>query len=126
MDKKVHEAIAEAIVRTSGYWHADNPLYDARNPGGLLAFSPTQARDDKGYRVFNSVLDGTQALFYDVQLKLTGKSRAKLKPESTLTDFAAACGLPLAASNWASFLRKALHDQTISPKTPLRHFLGEQ
>jgi len=126
MDKKVIEAVAEAIVRTSGYWNADNPIYDARNPGGLLAFSPTQSRDDNGYRVFASALDGMQALMYDVQLKLSGKSRARLKPEQTFADFAAACGLPNAAVNWAAFLRKALHDSTINPKTPISHFLGEQ
>jgi hypothetical protein len=126
MDKRVLEAVAEAIVRTSGYWNADNPIYDARNPGGLLAFSPTQTRDENGYRVFSSSLDGMQALLYDVQLKLAGKSRAKLGPDSTLADFAASCGLPNAAVNWSAFLRKALHDANISPKTPISHFLGDK
>lgn len=125
MDRKIIEAVAEAIVKTSGYWNADNPIYDARNPGGLLAFSPTQSRDVSGYRVFASSLDGMQALLYDVQLKLSGKSRAKLKPENTLADFAAACGLPNAGVAWSAFLRKALHDANINPKTPLAHFLGQ-
>jgi hypothetical protein len=126
MERKVIEALSEAIIRTSGYWNADNPIYDARNPGGLLAFSPTQTRDANGYRVFASALDGMQALIYDVQLKLSGKSRARLSPDSTLADFAAACGLPTtAAVNWSAFLRKALHDANINPKTPIAHFLKD-
>ena len=123
MDRKVIEAVAEAIVKTSGYWNADNPIYDARNPGGLLAFSPTQTRDANGYRIFASSLDGMQALLYDVQLKLNGKSRSKLAPKNTLADFAASCGLPNAAVAWSAFLRKALHDAEIRPTTPISHFL---
>lgn len=123
MDRKVIEAVAEAIIRTSGYWNADNPLYDARNPGGLLAFSATQSKDANGNRIFASVLDGMQALIYDVGLKLEGKSRARLRPDQTFADFAAACGLPNAGVAWSAFLRKALHDSTISPKTPIEHFL---
>ena len=126
MKRKTIEAMAEAIARTSGYWNADTACYQARNPGGLVAFKESHDRDATGLRVFPSVLDGMQALFYDVQLKLEGKARTKLLPSATLADFSEACGLQrTAAVNWAAFLRKALDDQTISHKSTIDKFLGE-
>src|SRR5579871_129648 len=120
MTKRKLEAVAEAIVKTSGYWNADSEVYEARNPGGLLGFSPTHKKTASGFRQFASMIDGFQALLYDVELKMAGKSRAKLKPESTLEDFAVACGFQKpAAVNWAAFLRKALRDDKISHKTAI-------
>lgn len=121
MTRKSLEALAEAIAHYSGYFEAGSSLYDARNPGGLKALGQTD--DGKGNRVFRSVIDGYQALFYDVELKVTGKSRAKLKPESTLQDLSVAYNLPLGTPTaWARFLRKALHDDKISVNTPLSYF----
>lgn len=123
MERCKLEAVAEAIMRTSGYTQPENPLYVARNPGGLKAFSPSQPKDEHGNRVFNSLLDGLQALLFDVSLKLEGKSRHKLGPSSTLAEFAVACGQPAtAATAWAAFLRKALHDETINQKVHLSYF----
>jgi hypothetical protein len=119
------EALAEAVSAYSGYSDPASPLYAARNPGGLKA-SVGQANDGKGNRTFRSVIDGLQATFYDVELKVTGRSRAKLKPESTLIDLSAAYNLPiLTATAWARFLRKALNDPTISAHTPLSYFTKE-
>lgn len=124
MNKQKLEALAEAIVCYSGYREPDSVLYKARNPGGLKAIGLVQARDEKGNRTFRSVIDGLQALFYDVELKVTGKSRAQLKPESTLIDLSSAYNLPITtATAWARFLRAALSDSTISSKTPLSYFL---
>ncbi len=124
MDRRKLEAVAEAIVRTSGYLNADTPIYTGRNPGGLLAFSPRHARDEQGFRVFPSVMNGMEALFFDVALKLEGKSRAHLAATDTLSDFAEACGLNRAAAvNWSAFLRKALHDPALSQKTEISYFL---
>lgn len=124
MTRKSLEALAEAIASYSGYFDAGSPLYDARNPGGLKAMG--QSDDGKGNRVFRSVIDGYQALFYDVELKVTGKSRAKLQPESTLQDLAIAYNLPVGTPTaWSRYLRKALHDDSISAKTPLSYFTKE-
>jgi hypothetical protein len=125
MNKRILEAIAEAIAQTSGYHIPDHPLHAARNPLGLLAYSPAHLRDEQGHRIFTSVLDGWQAGLFDVDIKMSGRSRAHLKPESTFADFAVACGQPAtAAQAWAKFLRRALHDETINHKTLLEHFLG--
>jgi hypothetical protein len=119
------ESLAEAVVAYSGYADPASPLYAARNPGGLKALGP-QPDDGNGNRTFRSVIDGLQALFFDVELKVTGRSRAKLKPESTLIDLSTAYNLPiLTATAWARFLRKALNDPTISAHTPLSYFTKE-
>lgn len=124
MNRRKREALAEAIIHYSGYNDPGSTLHDARNPGGLKAMGLIQARDEKGNRTFQSVIDGIQALFYDVELKVSGKSRAQLKPESTLIDLSASYNLPITtATAWARFLRKAIHDESISATTPLSYFL---
>jgi len=127
IERRKLEAIAEAIAATSGYHIPDNPLHAARNPGGLPAVSASHQRDAENRRVFTSVLDGMQALLFDIEVKLSGKSRARLQPTNTLADFAAAFGQPTtAAQAWAKFIRRALHDDAITAKTALSYFLGEQ
>lgn len=124
MQRTKLEALAEAVSAYSGYSDPASPLYAARNPGGLKASG--QPDDEHGNRVFRSVIDGLQALFFDVELKVTGRSRAKLKPESTLIDLSTSYNLPiLTATAWARFLRKALNDSTISAHTPLSFFTKE-
>lgn len=126
MDRRKLEAIAEAIADTSGYRTPDSPLYAARNPGGLAAFSPAHPRDVNSRRVFTSVLDGMQALMFDIEVKMAGRSRANLQPNSTLADFAVAFGQPAtAAQAWAKFIRRALHDEAVTHKTMLSYFLGD-
>lgn len=124
MTRQKLEALSEAVSAYSGYSDPASPLYAARNPGGLKAAG--QPDDGQGNRVFRSVIDGFQALFFDVELKVTGRSRAKLKPESTLIDLSTSYNLPiLTATAWARFLRKALNDTTISAHTPLSYFTKE-
>lgn len=117
------EALAEAIIAYSGYLDPESSLYRARNPGGLPATSFKHKRDEEGNRIFKSLIDGIQALLYDVDLKLSGKSRNGLSRESTLTDFAIAFGCnKLHAMAWAKFLSKALQDN-ITHATRLERFL---
>jgi hypothetical protein len=126
MTKKRIETLADAIVAYSGYNEPGSDLYLARNPGGLKAIGIIQARDEKGNRTFRSVIDGYQALYYDLELKVTGKSRAKLKPEDTLVDLAGSYNLPATvAVVWSKWLKKAAKDDTISSRTPLSYFLKD-
>jgi hypothetical protein len=126
MSRRKLEALAEAIIHYSGYLEPGSPLNDARNPGGLKAMGLTQSRDDKGNRTFRSMIDGIQALFYDVDLKINGRSRAQLKPDNTLMDLSNAYNLPITtATAWARHLKKALHDETLNARTSLSYFLGE-
>lgn len=114
------DALVDAIINYSGYTLPGSPVYKARNPGALKAFSPAAPRDEHGNRVFKSDIDGLQALKFDVRHKLSGKSKRKC---STLDELAAAYDLrPGQARAWAGFIRKALNDETITPKTPLAFF----
>lgn len=123
MDQRKLEALAEAIAQTSGYQIPDHPLHAARNPGGLPAVAAAHKRNADGYRVFKSVLDGMQALLFDIETKLSGKSRARLQPTSNLADFATAFGQPAtAAQAWAKFLRRAIGDEYITHKTTIAYF----
>jgi hypothetical protein len=122
MDKHYKiEALAEAIMAYSGYAPGSH-LWKARNPGGLKAFSLKHESDEHGNRVFASLLDGLQALVFDLNLKLSGKSKVRLKATSTLADLAASYGKPATTGDaWAKFLRKAL-DADFNRKTPLSYF----
>ena len=123
MDRRTIEALAEAIAHVSGYTDPSSPVYKARNPGALRPLDERHARDENGYRVFRSMLDGMQALMYDLDIKLRGR----LSPESTLADLATAYGRHIAeAKAWANFLKKALDDETISPRTSIKRFFEEQ
>lgn len=126
MDRRKLEAIAEAISDTSGYRIPDSALHAARNPGGLAAFTTAHPRDEHGNRVFSSVLDGLQALLFDIEVKMSGRSRARLQPSNTIGDLAVAFGQPAtAAQAWAKFIRRALRDDLVTHKTALSYFLGE-
>lgn len=117
------EALAEAVTRYTGYHLPEHPLHAARNPGGIKATLPDQAKDANGYRVFASLLDGYQSLLHDLAKKISGTSHSKLTGTSTLGDLALARREPIGvARSWALFLRAALSDPTIQPKTPLSYF----
>lgn len=123
MDRRVVEALAEAISHYSGYMEPSSPLYKARNPLGLRPMKPEHPFDEFGNRIFRSVLDGMQAAIFDLEVKLGGR----LSPSSTLTDLATAYGRKATeAQAWARFLRQALDDQTISAKTEIQRFIEDK
>jgi hypothetical protein len=123
MDKRKLEALCEAVISYSGYREPNSPVYQARNPGNLKAFKPDQPQDEEGRRIYSSVIDGMQSLLWDMQLKLSGQSVARLTPESTLTDLVKAYHLPdLTSQAWARFLRAALQTQEINSKTTISFF----
>src|SRR4051812_43054657 len=111
MDRRIVEAIAEAISHYSGYHEPTSPLYRARNPLGLRPLKPEHPFDEFGNRVFRSILDGMQAAIFDLEVKMGGR----LGPSSTLADLATAYGKkPTEAQAWSRFLRAALDDTTIT------------
>jgi len=113
------DTLIDAIINYSGYTLPGSPVYKARNPGALKAFSPAAPRDEDGHRVFKSDIDGLQALKFDVRHKLSGKSKRKC---STLEELATAYNRPGAARAWAGFIRKALNDESVTAKTSLVFF----
>lgn len=120
------EALADAILAYNGYKDVASPLYSARNPGGLMAFSMKQAQDGKGLRVFNSFIDGYQALLFDLQLKCAGKSRAKLTPENPLLDLICSYGYKDTMAEFvARYCRRVLNDESLSKQVPISYFLED-
>lgn len=114
------DTLVDAVVNYSGFTTPGSAVYKARNPGALKAFSPTTPKDEHGNRVFKSSADGMQALRFDLEHKIGGKSKRRC---STLEELAAAYDLkPTTARTWALFIRRALGDDTVSPKTPLTFF----
>lgn len=121
------EILAQALIAYSGFTDPTGPLFKAMNPGGIRATSMKHPRNENGQRVFNSFIDGIQALFFDLETKLSGDSWAGLTGESTLEDLALSYSRQATeADAWARFLRKALADSGISKRTPLSYFKGNQ
>jgi hypothetical protein len=117
------EALADALTRQNKY-EPDSHSYQTRNPGLLRAHASKYVTDGDGVRVFNSFLDGYQALLYDLQVKCSGQSRTRLKPNSTLDDLLMAYGYrKTAVEQVVRFLRRALRDDSITHETPLSYFL---
>lgn len=117
--KKI-EALADAIQKYSGALEPDSGGYEARNPGLLRAFSAKHARNADGLRIFNSWLDGYQALLFDLQVKISGKSRSKVDGDSTLRDLMRSYYLPDGTADYiAKFMRRALKNDAITAKTRL-------
>ena len=111
------EALAEAITKLTGYHDPTSEAHIARNPGRLS--------DTEGLRVYRSFLDGYQSLLHDLTVKLSGKSRSGLTPDSTLLDLATVQkekDPAVASRQWALFLRAALGDNNLTNKIQLKFF----
>ena len=122
MDRQKLEPLLDALTHFSGFLEPGSPLNRARNPLGLRPLKPEQPRDEHGFRVFRSVLDGMQAALFDLEIKVCGR----LAPESTLTDLACSYGhKATVAQAWARHLRKALADETITHHTAIKRFIED-
>jgi|SRR5581483_242854 len=123
------EALVDAIGKVNGIHDPESIAYKLRNPLLVRSFARPgkHETDDQGRRVFNSLLSGYKAGLFDAELKLKGTSRAGLRPDDTLENILGVYGIkePGGISNIVSFLRRALHDQSINKATPLAYFLSD-
>lgn len=121
------EALVDAIGHCNGINSPESEAYRLRNPLLLKSFARPGKHflDDKGRRVFDSFQAGYKASCFDIQLKITGKSRAGLKPDDAIVNLLGCYGLKekLAQDKIVNWLRKALQDISISANTPLAYFL---
>lgn len=124
------EAIVDAIGNLNGTTNPEADAYKLRNPLLIKSFARPGKHiiDEKGRRVFESYLAGYKAATFDVQLKVSGKSRAGLKPTDTITALLGVYGLKekLAIDRVVNFLKKALQDKQITANTPLSYFMPEE
>lgn len=120
------EALADAFAKYNGVMDPLSDAYQLRNPGLLRAFNPKHERDEKGRRVFKHYIAGMENLLLDLSIKCSGKSRAKLTPESPLVDLCHTYGQPTAALKpIIRFLRHALKNENIPETINLGWFLED-
>jgi hypothetical protein len=77
------EAVADAIMHREG-WAAGSHSNRNRNPGNLRPVAPTVPHDDHNYRTFPTLVDGYNALLYELKFKFTGHNEHGIGPDSTL------------------------------------------
>jgi hypothetical protein len=121
------EALVDAISRANGGADPESQCYNLRNPLLIRSFARPgkHETDEQGRRVFSSYLSGYKAGLFDIELKITGKSRAGLTPESTVAQLLGVYGIkePGGISTVISFLRRALKDVEIKSATPISYFV---
>jgi hypothetical protein len=76
------EAVADAIMSFEG-WKPGSRSYRNRNPGNL---ERGQEVDVKNYDVFDTFVEGYQALLNELHAKFTGHNTHGIGPDSTLLD----------------------------------------
>lgn len=120
------EALVDAIGKVNGIHNPESEAYRLRNPLLIRSFARPgkHETDEQGRRVFKSLLSGYKAALFDMELKITGQSRAGLQPTSTLSNVLGVYGIRElgGVSNVVSFLRRALDDPNINSSTPLSYF----
>src|SRR5579871_189240 len=120
------EALADALHFYNGANRPIDPAYFARNPLRLQVFTGNGQATGK-LRHFSSHHSGFQAALFDLRIKCSGKSRAKLDNGNfTLTGLVESYNLnAITAKPVARFLRQALGDDSITENTPLDYFLKD-
>lgn len=121
------EAVVDAIARLNSAHSPDSESYRLRNPLLIKSFARPGKHntDEQGRRIFTSFLSGYKAGLFDLTLKISGNSRAGLKPTDRLENLLAVYGIThkLPVDNVVAFLRRALKDESISRHTELSYFL---
>lgn len=118
------EALADSIAHYNLAHEPTSAAYQNRNPGLLRAISLKHARDEAGHRLFNAFIDGYQALLYDLRLKASGESFAKLPAAATIDDLMRAYGHQgaLVGQRIAKYITRALQTE-VRASTPIAFFL---
>ncbi len=127
MSVKRIEALADAIGRLNQISVPDSLSYQLRNPLLLKSYAKLgrHSINTDGLRVFGSLLAGTKAGLFDLELKLKGLSRAGLKPTDQLRNLLGCYNIheKQAVDSIVAFIRRALKDDSVSANTPLEFFL---
>ena len=124
------EALHDAIASLRGWNNPDSISYSLRNPLLVQSFSKPGKNEitEDGLRVFNTELAGIRACLFDLELKVSGKSRAGIKPDDLLENVLRVYGITerLGMQQIVKYLKRALKTQDISVTTPLKWFLEEE
>jgi hypothetical protein len=124
---RLYEHLVKAIAQVHQYESPDSLAYKLCSPLLLQSFAlpGKHVVNEMGLRVFDSDTSGSKAALYDMELKLNGLSRSKLKPSDTLHNLLGVYRLktPGDIQSVVDFLRIALEDETITKETQLSRFL---
>lgn len=130
------DAVCFAILKFEGFTpgastQEGSQSYRSNNPGNLRAGKGEIGKSDAGFAVFASFADGWEALHYDITVKCSGNSRAKLpdgrrlSKSSTLYDLFHVYA-PSSDNNhpieYANFVANFAH---INPNDPIGKILQE-
>lgn len=120
------EALLDSIASLKGWNNPDSYTYQIKNPLHVKNFAPVGKHevDADGIRVFTSWLAGYKACSFDLELKISGKSRVGLKDGDTLSDLLKIYGVDqkLGMQQVVKYLKRALRDDNISINQPLDYF----
>lgn len=126
--KKV-EALLDSIANLNRALDPESECYKLRNPLLIKSFAKPGKHpiDEKGRREFSSYLNGYKAALFDIEVKISGKSRANVGSESELRDLLMCYDITdqFSIKKIVNFLRRALGDQNITENTPVSYFVGE-
>jgi len=121
------EALLDGLASLKGWHNPDSEAYQLRNPLLVQSFSRPGKNSitDSGLRIFNSSLARLRACIFDLQLKVSGASRAGIKKDDLLENVLRVYGVTELGGQQAviKFLKRALKTEEISKKTPLSWFL---
>lgn len=120
------EALLEGIANLKGWNNPDSYNYQIKNPLGVRSFAKPgkHETDEEGLRIFPSWLAGYKACQFDLEMKVSGKSRAGLRDGATLADLLRVYGLSekLGQDQVVKYLKRALKDPSITRELPLTYF----
>ena len=130
------EALADGIAFLNGMHDPASDAYQLRNPALARAYSYRHLGevDNKGRRIFSSLIGGYRFLIQDLEWKCAGNTRAKgyngkLSTGSTLCDLLKSFNLDNMEDGnifvLLEFLNKALPNAEISAQTQLSYFVEE-
>lgn len=131
------EALADGIAYLNKMHDPASDAYQLRNPALARAYSYRHLGevDNKGRRIFTSLIGGYRFLIQDLEWKCSGQTRAKgysgkLSTMSNLNDLLKSFNLDnMEEGNifiLLEFLNKALPGAEIDAQTQLSFFLGDK
>lgn len=123
------EALLDSIGHVKGMANPDSITYQIKNPLHIRSFSRPGKHeiDAEGRRVFTSWLAGYKASLFDLELKVSGKSRSGLREWDNLSNLLKIYGLTekLGQQQVVKYLKRALLDDTLHIETPLAYFRND-
>ena|SRR5208337_65047 len=133
------EALADGIAYLNKMHDPSSDAYQLRNPSLARAYSYRHLGeiDNKGRRIFSSLIGGYRFLIQDLEWKCSGNTRAKgykgkLSASDSLSDLLKSYNLDSIDEETANifvlveFLNKALSGTDITAQTQLSFFLEDK